>query len=128
MSDGLPRAYLRSGLLVLLAGGQAHGYDLLEQARGLGISVHDPGSLYRILRSMERDGEVRSWWEPSDAGPSRRTYVLTGAGQVALVEVASSLRTTISRLQRLAEAAEAQVPVTQRAVTQRAATQDLASR
>ncbi len=113
MSDGLPRAYLRAGLLVLLASGQAHGYDLLEQARGLGISVPDPGGLYRMLRAMEHDGDVRSWWEPSDSGPARRTYVLTEAGIAALFEAASSLRTTISQLQGLVDAADAQVAVAQ---------------
>ena len=128
MSGGLPRSYLRSGLLVALASGQAHGYDLLEKARGLGISVPDPGGLYRMLRSMEHDGDVRSWWEPSDVGPLRRTYVLTDKGIVSLVEAASSLRTTVSQLQGLLKAADAQAAVTQVAVTQVAVTQGLAPR
>lgn len=109
MTHGLPRAYLRPGLLILLAGGPAHGYDLLDQARRLGISVPDPGGLYRILRSMEHDGDVRSWWEPSDSGPARRTYVLTDQGRAALIGVPATLRATAAGLLDLAAAAEARM-------------------
>ncbi|MGQ0744493.1 MAG: PadR family transcriptional regulator [Acidimicrobiales bacterium] len=88
---GLSRPYLRPCLLLLLAEGPSHGYELLEQVRRLGIRAAEPGGLYRSLRQMERGGLVRSWWEPSAAGPARRTYVLTGEGRRALDEAAQSL-------------------------------------
>lgn len=80
----LPRAYLRPCLLVLLAEGPSHGYELLEEVRGLGLVAAEAGGLYRSLRSMDEDGLVRSWWEPSESGPARRTYEITRAGRVAL--------------------------------------------
>ncbi|MBA2280425.1 MAG: helix-turn-helix transcriptional regulator [Actinomycetota bacterium] len=79
-SVGLPRAYLRPCLLLLLLEGGSHGYELLEQVRALGLVGADAGGLYRTLRAMERDGLVSSWWEPSQSGPARRTYELTDAG------------------------------------------------
>jgi PadR family transcriptional regulator, regulatory protein PadR len=78
--SGLPRAYLRAVLLLLLAEGPAHGYELLEQATELGVDRADPGGLYRCLRAMEQDGLVSSCWEPSPNGPARRTYDLTEEG------------------------------------------------
>ncbi len=88
----LPRHYLKPCLLLLLAEGPSHGYELLEQVRRLGIKGAEPGGLYRYLRAMEKEDLVSSWWEPSQAGPARRTYVLTDSGRVALNESVQSLR------------------------------------
>jgi PadR family transcriptional regulator, regulatory protein PadR len=88
----LPRHFLRPCLLLLLAEGPSHGYELLEQVKRLGISGAEPGGLYRYLRAMEREELVSSWWEPSQSGPARRSYVLTEAGHMALRLSVDSLR------------------------------------
>lgn len=88
----LPRHYLKPCLLLLLAEGPSHGYELLEQVRRIGIRGAEPGGLYRYLRGMERSEMVSSWWEPSQAGPARRTYVLTDSGRQALEEWIEDLR------------------------------------
>ena len=93
----LPRHHLRACVLLLLAESSSHGYDLLEQARELGIRNIDAGGLYRELRSMEAEGLARSWWEESVLGPPRRTYVLTDAGQLAL----ESARDDLENVHRL---------------------------
>jgi PadR family transcriptional regulator, regulatory protein PadR len=90
--SGLPRSFLRPCLLLLLAEEEAHGYDLLEKIAALGIEQPDPGGLYRALRAMEQEGLVHSWWEPSEAGPARRTYTLTAEGRDWLHASAGSLR------------------------------------
>ncbi len=88
---GLPRAYLRPCLLLLLAEGTSHGYELLEQVADLGLDRVDPGGLYRCLRAMDEEGLVRSTWEPSTSGPARRTYELTDEGHEWLHLLAGSL-------------------------------------
>ncbi len=40
---------------------------------------------------MEEDRLVTSWWEPSQHGPPRRTYVLTEEGQSAMHEAVDGL-------------------------------------
>lgn len=92
VSAAFPRAYLRPLLLLLLAETPSHGYDLLEQIRDLGIRAAEPGGLYRALRSMDEDGLVSSWWEPSQSGPARRRYVITDAGRAALCSSVAELR------------------------------------
>lgn len=87
----LPRNYLRPCLLLLLAEGTSHGYELLEQVGSLGLDRVDPGGLYRCLRAMDEEGLVRSTWEPSASGPARRTYELTDEGREWLHVVAGSL-------------------------------------
>jgi PadR family transcriptional regulator PadR len=76
----------------LLGEGPSHGYDLLEQARRLGIRGAEPGGLYRALRAMERERLVQSRWERSNSGPARRIYLLTTAGCDALDASAAALR------------------------------------
>ncbi len=111
---GIPRNYLRPCLLLLLAEGTSHGYELLEQVGSLGLDRVDPGGLYRCLRAMDEEGLVRSAWEPSTSGPARRTYELTDGGQEwlhvvagSLAEVARSLATYRRRYQRVAKQHEA---------------------
>lgn len=89
---GLPRNYLRASLLLLIGETPAHGYDLLEQIKDLGLANVDPGGLYRALRVMEQDGLVVSWWEHSSAGPARRSYRLTEEGLEWLHAWAGALR------------------------------------
>jgi PadR family transcriptional regulator PadR len=72
-------------VLCALAQGVRHGFDLLEET-GL-----ESGTVYPILRRLERAGLVRSRWEAvqrarSEGRPPRRYYELTGAGAEALEE------------------------------------------
>ncbi len=81
---GLPRTFQRSCLLIALAQGQSHGYELLDAVHRMGLRSAEAGGLYRCLRSMEEDALVSSWWVPSQSGPPRRTYILTGSGTAAM--------------------------------------------
>lgn len=81
ISVAMPRNYLRSCLLLLLAEGTSHGYELLDQVAGLGFDRVDPGGLYRCLRAMDQEGLVCSTWQPSTSGPARRTYSLSESGR-----------------------------------------------
>lgn len=110
---GLPRNYLRPCLLLLLAEGTSHGYELLDQIAALGLDRVDPGGLYRCLRAMDEEGLVCSSWEPSASGPARRTYELTDEGREwlhvvagSLAEVSRSLASYRRRYQRIAAATE----------------------
>jgi PadR family transcriptional regulator PadR len=88
---GLPRNLLRPLLLLLLAEGTGHGYELLQQVRRLGLDKVDPGGVYRSLRAMDEEGLVHSRWEPSTAGPSRRNYELTDEGREYLHALAGAV-------------------------------------
>ena len=87
----LPKNFLRPCLLLLLREQPAHGYELLERLGTFGFGRDDPGGLYRALRALERDGLVRSAWQPSAAGPDRRIYELTRRGMEELHASAKAL-------------------------------------
>ena len=77
------RALLGPCLLLLLAEGSGHGYDLVRRLNVLGLAVEELSSVYYALKRMETEGLVASAWEAS-AGPARRVYELTADGQSAL--------------------------------------------
>ena len=89
---------MRPCLLLLLREQPAHGYELLERLTAFGFDRSDPGGLYRALRRLEGEGLVRSSWEPSVAGPDRRTYELTRAGMEHLHDQAKALAAAMETL------------------------------
>lgn len=81
-------------VLVLLAGGSAHGYAITSQLADLGVSggAVDVGQVYRTLRDLEAGGQVTSTWSARRVGPQRREYLLTEAGYRALDEWAAVMK------------------------------------
>ena len=73
-------------MLVLLAGGGAHGYAITAQLEEMGITGGpvDIGQVYRTLRDLEQRGQVTSSWSAEPVGPQRRDYELTDAGYAAI--------------------------------------------
>jgi poly-beta-hydroxybutyrate-responsive repressor len=63
----------------------------MERASAFGFEAMNPGTLYRTLRQMEKDGIVESTWETSRGGPARRMYSITDAGRAYLDFWARSL-------------------------------------
>ena len=70
----------------------AHGYDVPALQEPLGLGDTDRGFVYRTLRAMETDGLAASVWDPSPAGPARRTYTVTAAGEEWVATVTAGLR------------------------------------
>jgi DNA-binding PadR family transcriptional regulator len=99
MAELEPRNFLQPCLLLLLMEQPDHGYDLAVRLRPMHDGEGDPGSVYRALRGLERQGLVRSEWNPSSVGPARRTYYITDDGVAGLVGLADGLRTTREAVQ-----------------------------
>jgi PadR family transcriptional regulator PadR len=81
---GTPKNYLKAWLLVMLKNLSLHGYEIMKELKKENFVVFDPGTGYRALRELERDGYISSCWNPKEQGPARRTYTLTGSGEDAL--------------------------------------------
>jgi len=79
---GRLRGFVEPCAVLLLAEREAHGYDLLSRLADFGIDPAsiDPGTLYRTLRRLERDGILRSEWSTEGVGPARRIYQVTPEG------------------------------------------------
>ena len=77
-----PKNWVVPVALVLLREQNSHGYELMERLEEFGLEEGvSPGTLYRTLRRMEKEGLCESEWEASGSGPTRRTYSITDAGE-----------------------------------------------
>ena len=61
-----------------------HGYEIMKDLKIKFDVISDPGTVYRALRALEREGYISSWWDSKDQGPARRVYTLTEQGHQAL--------------------------------------------
>jgi len=89
------RELLTAWLLVLVRAGVTYGYDMRRELAARQLEV-DYASVYRMLRQLQRDGQLRSHWGKTVSGPRRRLYEITPAGRQALAEIADQLK-AISR-------------------------------
>jgi len=89
--EARPRNWLVPVILLSLREWNSYGYELMERASAFGFEAMNPGTLYRTLRQMEKEGIVESSWETSRGGPARRMYSITDAGRAYLDFWAKSL-------------------------------------
>jgi PadR family transcriptional regulator, regulatory protein PadR len=82
--EARPRNWLVPVILLSLREWNSYGYELMERAAAFGFEAMNPGTLYRTLRQMEKEGIVESTWETSRGGPARRMYSITDAGRAYL--------------------------------------------
>ncbi|MEW6222100.1 MAG: PadR family transcriptional regulator [Candidatus Hadarchaeota archaeon] len=67
-------------------GGEMYGYEIIQQLemKTKGKWVPKAGTVYPILRRLEKLGFVKSTWTTKKTGgPSRRYYKITGEGEKA---------------------------------------------
>src|SRR5882762_2154459 len=73
-------------VLALLADEERYGFDLVRALAETDGMVTSEGTIYPLLSRLRRDGLVETSWQESTAGPPRRYYRLTAAGDAALAE------------------------------------------
>ena len=80
-------------LLQLKKKGESYGYDLLSSLQGHALTDAEieGAALYRTLRQLELNGNVRSGWDIDRGGPARHVYRLTPNGERHLQEWATVL-------------------------------------
>jgi DNA-binding PadR family transcriptional regulator len=83
--------YSTALVLQALARGYHYGFDVMD------VTNLPSGTVYPILRRLDREALVRSRWEKEavarrEQRPSRRYYELTAAGERLLAEAAGRYR------------------------------------
>jgi len=91
ITDAWSRNWCVPIILLMLRQWNAHGYELMDKLAAFGVQAINPGTFYRTLRQMERNGMVSSTWDNAVAGPARRVYSITQAGEGYLKFWAASL-------------------------------------
>jgi PadR family transcriptional regulator, regulatory protein PadR len=79
-----PAKWLTPVALVVLREESSYGHELIERLQEFRFEEINPGSLYRTLRQMEREGLCRSEWARPESGPASRMYSITEPGEAFL--------------------------------------------
>jgi len=97
------RLILRPSLLLLLAEGESHGYELFDQLESFGFELDslDSSIVYRDLREMEEMGLIESYWDDDSKGPRRRVYKILEEGRSSLVDWIEVLENVQGRMNKL---------------------------
>jgi PadR family transcriptional regulator PadR len=110
MSPRLNMTYPTALVLQALSRGFHHGFDIMD-ATGL-----PSGTVYPILRRLDREGLLKSTWEKQAAAqreqrPPRRYYEITGPGETMLADAVAryrALEAGVSRAPRRLKPSRAQ--------------------
>ncbi len=93
---------LEAFLLLELLRLPSYGYDLIRRLADYGFKrASEPGVIYKILRSMEETGAIRSKWTPQESGPARRYYQITDNGKEILRRRTYHLKRLRDRIEQL---------------------------
>lgn len=103
MTGGVLGPELRRGALVLATLAQLtaerYGYELREALAEQGLAVPE-GTLYPLLRRLEKQGWLASRWDTSGSRP-RRYYRISAAGRKALASARREWADIGAALERL---------------------------
>lgn len=97
------RLELRRGVVVLAVLSQLetarYGYNLIQQLVEQGIDIEE-GTLYPLMRRLEKQGLLESEWELSETRP-RKYYRLSSVGHKVLAILRTEWFDTVAVMHRL---------------------------
>jgi DNA-binding PadR family transcriptional regulator len=97
------RLELRRGVLVLAVLSQMdtarYGYNLIQRLAERGIEIEE-GTLYPLLRRLEKQGLLESEWEVGETRP-RKYYRLSPAGREVLTTLSADWFETVEVMRRM---------------------------
>ncbi len=99
------RLELRRGVVVLAVLSQMdtarYGYSLIQRLVEQGLEIEE-GTLYPLLRRLEKQGLLESEWEVGESRP-RKYYRISPAGREVLAALSAEWFETIEMMRRILE-------------------------
>ncbi|MGH8296828.1 MAG: PadR family transcriptional regulator [Steroidobacteraceae bacterium] len=81
----LRKGFLEFLVLRIINGSTMYAADILKKLAATDFATQE-GTLYPLLSRLRREGLLDYRWQESEAGPPRKYYRLTGAGQRQLAD------------------------------------------
>jgi len=95
------RLELRRGVVVLAVLSQMdvarYGYSLIQQLAEQGLDIEE-GTLYPLLRRLEKQGLLESEWEVGESRP-RKYYRISAVGREVLATLSADWFETVKMMQ-----------------------------
>jgi PadR family transcriptional regulator PadR len=102
------RLELRRGIVVLAVLSQMdtarYGYGLIQRLAERGLDIEE-GTLYPLLRRLEKQGLLQSEWEVGEARP-RKYYRISPQGREVLDALSAEWWETVEMMRRILEGGE----------------------
>lgn len=96
---------LRRGTITIGALSQLYepqyGYSLVTSLKEKGVQV-EPGTLYPLLRRLEKQGLLESQWDTSESRP-RKYYLLSHTGKAVLDVIHVEWQNIVTSMNKLME-------------------------
>jgi PadR family transcriptional regulator, regulatory protein PadR len=80
----LMKGVLDAAVLAVVEGDDGYGYDIVRRLRESGLEEVGDASVYGTLRRLYANGALTSYVLPSESGPHRKYYGITGLGRQTL--------------------------------------------
>ena len=92
---------LEACILQLIKRKDMYGYEITEQLSNYGLDIVAQGTIYPLLKKLEKENLVTSYLKESNFGPPRKYYSITEEGNKYIVnfkDVWSNISTTITEI------------------------------
>ena len=87
-SKEVKRGAVTLAILALVSRGQTYGYELVKElSEAAPFLALEQGTVYPLLRRMEKRGLLQSKWDYADPAKPRKYYSLSSEGRSALNEM-----------------------------------------
>lgn len=83
------KGMLEYSIMLLLRAKPCYSSDIIDELEHANLIVVE-GTLYPLLNRLKKEGILDYEWQESSAGPPRKYYRLTEAGQQALAQLDES--------------------------------------
>lgn len=97
------RLELRRGIVVLavlsLLDDASYGYNLIQRLASQGLNIEE-GTLYPLLRRLEKQGLLQSEWDTTEARP-RKYYRISETGQAVMRALRDEWHETVTVMQKI---------------------------
>ena len=97
------RLEIRRGVVVLAVLSQMdtdrYGYSLIQQLAEQGLDIEE-GTLYPLLRRLEKQGLLESEWDVSESRP-RKYYRISAKGREVRTALSAEWHTTVNVMSRV---------------------------
>ena len=105
LSKDLVAASSRPIVLSILSKNESYGYDILKTIKERSNSQIEwkDGMLYPLLRKLENEGLIESFWQTADNGRKRKYYRIKPAGKTFLEQQMAQWKMVDSVLNQLWE-------------------------
>ena len=100
----LKRGTLEFSILLMIAGGECYGYEIISRLEKNPILAAKESTIYPLLRRLLKEGVLSSTWRESAEGlPPRKYYTITDAGRSYLASMETEWDSLLSAIKEIRE-------------------------